>query len=102
MGFFRFKAKTDKEIEQEIKRESAKYKKEEHTAKLQSELSGLKEAQKKLKHDRFQKKYGGLISGLKSAEKEALKGIKVIKKYSKTSKTSKSKSKRKNSGFKWA
>lgn len=82
MGFF--KKKTDKQIEEEIKKETTRFKKSEHTEKLQSQLKAIKQSQKHLKHERFQRKYGGLIEGLKVAEKETVKGLKFIdKQYSK-------------------
>lgn len=71
-----FKKKTDKEIQEEIERETKRYKKEEHTEQLQSQLKAIKTSQKHLKHERFQRKYGGLIKGLKIAEEETIKGIK--------------------------
>lgn len=95
MGFF--KKKTDKQIEEDIKRESKKYKKAEHTEKLQSQLKAIKQSQKHLKHERFKRKYGGLIEGLKTAEKETIKGLKVANKLSKqySKKPTKRKKKRK-------
>lgn len=94
-----FKKKTDKQIEEEIKRESKKFKKAEHTEKLQSQLKAIKQSQKHLKHERFKRKYGGLVEGLKTAEKETIKGLKFAdkeyKKYQKSTKTKTGKKKKK-------
>lgn len=89
-----FKKRTDKQIEKDIEKEAKRLKKAEHTEKLQSQLKAIKQSQKHLKHERFQRKYGGLIEGLKVAEKETVKGLKLVEKYSKkpTKKRKKSKS----------